>query len=159
MFRIRRLLLIFPAALLLAIGVSGCGGGGNDQVTAAELVQKADAICAKERGSFARIQAHPPPNASVAADQTNELIKVTQDANTQLRDLKPPDELQSSYDSYLEARDRVIDQMNRGKEAAQDQDSAAYGAAQAAVARDAQQRRKLARALGFKVCSASSATA
>jgi hypothetical protein len=159
MFRTRRFLLILPAVLLLAIVVLGCGGGGNDQVTAAELVQKADAICAKERGSFARIQAHPPPNASVAADQTDELIKATEDANSQLRDLKPPEELRSSYESYLAARDRVIDQMNRGKDAAQHQDSAVYGAAQAAVARDAPQRRKLARALGFRVCSASSATA
>jgi hypothetical protein len=159
MFRTRRLLPIIPAVLLLAIVISGCGGGGNDQVTAAELVQKADAICAKERSSFARIQAHPPPNASVAADQTDELIKATEDANSQLRDLKPPEELQSSYDRYLEARHRFIDQMSRGKDAAQDQDSAAYGAAQAAVARDAPERRKLARALGFKVCSASSATA
>jgi hypothetical protein len=159
MFLTRRFLLIIPAVLLLAVDASGCGGGGNDQVTAAELVHKADAICTKERGSFARIQAHPPPNASVAADQTDELIKATEDANSQLRDLKPPEELQSSYDRYIEARDRVIQQMNRGRDAAQDQDSTAYGAAQAAVARDAPQRRKLARALGFRVCSASSATA
>ncbi|HEY6638398.1 MAG TPA: hypothetical protein VIZ61_12010 [Solirubrobacterales bacterium] len=158
MFRAKRVLALIPAIAILSPGM-GCGGGGSERVTAAELVQRADAICAKERSSFARIQAHPPPNASVAAGQTDELIKVTKDANTQLRDLKPPEGLQSSYDSYLEARDRVIDQMHRGKDAAQDQDSAAYGAAQAAVARDATQRRKLARSLGLRVCSSSSATA
>jgi hypothetical protein len=49
--------------------------------------------------------------------------------------------------------------MKRGKSAAEDQDSAGYGAAQAAVARDASQRRKLARALGLKVCSGNAGTA
>ena len=158
MCRARSSLLVLPAVLILALGV-GCGGGGSERVTAAELVQRADAICSTERKSFARIQAHPPPNASVAADQTDGLIKATEQANARLRDLKPPEALQSSYDEYLEARGRVIEQMNRGKDTAQDQDSSAYGAAQAAVAREAPQRRKLARALGLRVCSSSSATA
>jgi hypothetical protein len=153
--------LLLPMALLAFSGtaLAACGGGGSERVSAAELVQKADAICTKERSSFARVQAHPPPNASVAGNQTDELIKATEDANAQLRDLKPPEGLQSSYDSYLEARDRVIEEMNRGKDAAEDRDSTAYGAAQAAVARGASQRRKLARSLGFKVCSSSPAGA
>jgi hypothetical protein len=142
---------------ILALGI-GCGGG-SERVTAAELVQKADTICGKERSSYQRVQAHPPPNASIAADQTGELIQATEDANSQLRDLKPPDELQASYDRYLEARDRVVDEMKRGRDAAEDQDSNAYGAAQAAVARGAPQRKKLAASLGLRVCSSSSATA
>jgi hypothetical protein len=147
-------------ALLVAIGVAlpGCGSG-SDRVSAAELTQRADEICGKERRSFGRIQAHAPPNASVAADQTDGLIKVTEDANSELRDLLPPEELESAYDRYLEARDRALDQLKRGRVAAEDQDSAAYGAAQAAAAREALERRKLAEALGLKVCSSSAATA
>jgi hypothetical protein len=155
-----RLRSIAPIALLVAVGmITGCGGGGSERVSAAELVHRADEICAKERSSFGRIQAHAPPNASVAADQTDELIKVSEDANSQLRDLKPPEALQSAYDRYLAARDRVIDQMKHGKDAAESQDSAAYGAAQGAVARDAPQRRKLAQSLGLQVCSRSPASA
>jgi hypothetical protein len=152
MFRAKRVLPLILGIAILSAG-AGCGGGGSETVSAVELVQKADAACAKERSSFARIQAHPPPNASVAADQTDELIKATQEANSELHDLKPPDELQSSYNAYLEARDRVVDQMKRGKSAAEDQDSAGYGAAQAAVARGAPQRRRLARAVGLHTCS------
>ena len=151
--------IAFVLFFVAAAPVAGCGGGGSEPVSAAELVQKADAICATESASFARIQAHAPPNASVAADQTAELIKVTQDTNSHLRDLKPPEGLQAAYDRYLQARDRVIEQMNRGRNAAQNQDSAAYGAAQAAVARDAPQRQKLAQALKLKVCSSSRASA
>jgi hypothetical protein len=159
MFRSRWIAVIaLSAASGMTLAACG-GGGGSEPVSAAELVQKADAACAKERSSFARIQAHPPPNASVAAEQTEELIKVTQDANTQLRDLEPPEGLRSAYGAYLEARDRVIDQMKRGQDAAQDQDSSGYGAAQATVARDAAKRRKLARAVGLRVCSSGPAGA
>jgi hypothetical protein len=147
----------------LAAGVvlpsCGGGGGGSEQVSAAQLVQKADAACRRERRSFDQIQAHPPPNASIAAAQTGELITATEKANSELRDLEPPDQLRADYDRYLDARSQVIEEMRRGQGAAEDQEAGAYGAAQAAVARDAPQRRKLARSLGFKVCSSSSATA
>jgi hypothetical protein len=152
---------IAPLLVSIATGVlAGCGGGsGSEQVSAAELVKRADAICAAEKASFNRVQAHPPPNAKIAAEQTDELVQATESASAQLRDLRPPQDLQSAYGRYLEARDRVIDQMNRGKDAAQDQDSAGYGAAQAAVAREAPERRKLARAVGLKVCGSSRASA
>jgi hypothetical protein len=155
-----RLRWIAAVASLVAIGMAlpGCGGG-SERVSAAELVQKADEICGKERSTYQRVQGHPPPNASIAADQTSELIQATEEANSRLRDLKPPEELQSNYDRYLEARGSVVDQMKRGRDAAEERNQAAYGAAQAAVARDAAERRKLARALGFKLCSSSSATA
>jgi hypothetical protein len=158
MFRASRSVLVIPAIALLAVHGGGCDGG-EDRLSAAELIQQGDEICGKERASFARIQENPPPNAPVAADQTTELIEVTRDANAQLRDLKPPEELQPAYDRYLEARNLALDQMKRGRDAAEERNSATYGAAQAAVARDAPERRKLAQALGLKVCSSSGATA
>ena len=149
--------LLAPTSTLAILALGGACGGGSDQVSAAELVQKGDSICRVERSSFARVQAHPPPNASVAADQTAELIQATERANSALRDLEPPDQLRSPYDRYLEARDRVVAEMKRGRDAAENQDSAVYGAAQAAVARDAPERHQLARALGLKVCGSSRA--
>jgi hypothetical protein len=139
---------------LVAVLLAGCGGGGgSEQVSASELVQRADAICATERASFDRVQAHAPPSAKVASEQTGELIQATETASSKLRELQPPDQLKAAYDRYLEARDRAVDRMKHGEDAADEEDSAAYGAAQAAVAREAPQRKKLARALGLKVCS------
>jgi hypothetical protein len=157
MFRAKWTLPLIPTIAILSLG-GGCGGG-SEQVTATQLVQRADAACRGERRSFDRIQAHPPPNASVAAAQTGELITATEKANSELRDLEPPDQLRAGYDRYLDARNQVVEEMRRGQAAAEDQEAGAYGAAQAAVARDAPQRRKLARSLGFKVCSSSPATA
>jgi hypothetical protein len=149
--------MVVPAFAILALG-AGCGGGKN-QVTAAELVQKADEICGMEQTKFSQIQAHPPANASVAADQTKELVRTAESADSQLGDLEPPDELRAPFESYLSARGRAIDQMKEGQDAAENQDSRAYGAAQAAVVRTATERRRLAGAVGLKVCSTNRGTA
>jgi len=153
MIRASRSLLVLPAVVILAIDGAGCGSS-KEQISAAELVQKADAICRTEQTKFDQIQAHPPANASIAADQTKELVGVTDTATSDLRDLEPPDELRSPYDAYLESRDDAADQMKRGQDAADDQDPSGYAAAQSAVAKSAPQRRKLAQAVGLKVCGA-----
>jgi hypothetical protein len=132
--------------------LAGCGGG-KEEVSAAELSQKGDQICREEQRRFGEIQEHPPPNASVAADQTKELIDVADAANSDLGDLEPPESIRDRYDEYLDARQRVIDQMKRGADAAESQDSADYAAAQNAVAKTDARRRDLAASLGFRVCS------
>jgi hypothetical protein len=143
--------ILLPLAAAAIIAVTGCGSG-KEQVSAAELVQKADRICRVEQTKFDRIQAHPPANAFIAADQTRELIEVAEAASSDLGELKPPEPLTSSFDRYLDARDRAVDEMRRGRDAAENQDSAGYAAAQTAVAKGAPQRRRLAGALGLRVC-------
>jgi hypothetical protein len=150
MIRRRRALVPVSAIAIAAVG-SGCGSS-KQQVSAAELVQKADAICRDEQAKFNQIQAHPPANASIASDQTNELIDVTSAASSDLRDLEPPGQLSAPYDAYLQARDDAVDQMKRGQDSAENQDSSGYSAAQTAVARSAARRHKLAAAVGLQVC-------
>ena len=140
------------AGLVAAAAAAGCGGG-KQQVSATELVQKGDAICRDEQSKFNEVQTQPPANASDATDQTKELVSAAEDANDNLDDLEPPASLQSRYSAYLDARDRATDQIQKGQDAAENQDSVAYGAAQSAVAQTAPQRSNLAGALGFKVCS------
>ncbi len=151
MTRSRWPLLVLPIALAGA-AISGCGGG-KEQVSPAALEQKADQACRAERAKFAQIQATPPANASEAADQTKALIRVAENTSSTIDDLEPPDALRSALDGYLGARGRAIDEMKKGQDAADNQDSRGYGEAQAAVVKSAPQRRKLARSLGFKVCS------
>jgi len=153
MFRDRRLFLLVPALAILSLGI-GCGGG-KEQVSAAELDQKADQICATEQTKFKQIQATPPANASEAADQTEQLIQAAESASSAIDDLEPPDALRGALDIYLGARDDAINKMKDGQNAAENQDSRTYGTAQAAVVKSAPERGKLAESLGFKVCSAS----
>jgi hypothetical protein len=154
MFRDRRVLLLAPTLAILSLGI-GCGGS-KQQVSAAELDQKGDQICSIERTKFNQIQAQPLANSTDAADQTKELIDVAETANSALDDLEPPDALRGALDIYLGARNDAIDLMKQGQDAAENQDSRAYDEAQAAVAKSATERKRLADSLGFKVCSASS---
>ena len=152
MLRGQRVLVAVALVAIVAL-VGGCGSG-KEEVTAAELVQRADGICRKEQAEFDQIQAQAPANASIAAQQTRELVDVTEAASSDLGDLEPPESLRDSYEGYLDARSRILDQMKRGQEAADKRDSAGYAAAQTAVARSAPERRRLADSVGLRVCGA-----
>lgn len=154
----RNLIAVLLAALASVAATAGCGGG-KQQVSAAELVQRGDQVCRTEHTKFSQVQAKPPANASVAADQTKQLVDAAKSAGSDLRDLEPPENIRPAYDRYLDVRDRATEEIKKGQDAAGNQDSRAYGAAQSAVANSAPERQKLARALGFKVCSQATAAA
>jgi hypothetical protein len=147
--------IAIASAALVTVAAAGCGGG-KQQVSAAELVQKGDAICRDEQGEFKRIQAAPLRNASDGADQAEALLGAARDAIDSLQDLEPPEPQQSAYDRYLDAKEHALQFFQQGKDAADDQNGRAYSAAQAAVARGAHERAKLAKAVGFKSCSQTS---
>ena len=151
MRRSKWIAFVVPPAIAVA-ALAGCGDGSNE-VSAAELVTMGDSICSQERNRFDEIQAAPLTSASVGAEQAGELLEVAEDAQAELRDLEPPEEIRETYERYLDARDRVSDLLARGKEAAEDKDGAAYGKAQETAAAGAPERAKLARELGFRVCS------
>lgn len=135
-----------------ALGAPGCGED-SEQVTPDELVSRGDAICAEGQRRFARMQADPPATAAVAADQTGELLEIATDSLNELRSIRPPDELRERYDAYLEARSRALELLEQGRDAAEDKDADAYAAAQTKAAAEQGERLRLARAVGFRVCS------
>jgi hypothetical protein len=144
--------LLTAAAALASVAVAGCGGG-SEEVSAEELVQEGDEVCGKVQERFAEIQAEPPASATEGAEQAGELLGVADDAQAELREIEPPEELRDRYDAYLDARESVSDALERGKQAAEDQDGEAYGKAQEEAVGGAPERRRLARELGFGVCS------
>jgi hypothetical protein len=153
-FPLRIFAVIASLALAAAVAVTECGGG-SEEVSAEELVQKGDDVCGNVQERFAEIQAAPPASATEGAEQAGELLGVADDAQGELRDLEPPEKLRDRYDAYLDARESVSDELERGKQAAEDQDGEAYGKAQEEAVGGAPERRKLARKLGFRVCSQS----
>ncbi|MDX6615118.1 MAG: hypothetical protein QOD60_209 [Solirubrobacterales bacterium] len=141
------------AAAFVAL-VSGCGGGGGGtQVSGPELITKGDELCRAEQQNFKQIQATPPANASAAADQTGQLVASAQKELDALRNLKPPGDLSSKYEAYLEAQQRALDLLEQGQKAAEQQDGNTYGKLQKQISDGAQKRHELARAVGFKNCS------
>jgi ElaB/YqjD/DUF883 family membrane-anchored ribosome-binding protein len=141
------------ASALLATAAAGCGGSDTGQVSAEELVSRADQICSEGRERFEEVQAESPSSASAAAEQTGELAQIAGDELDELREIRPPDELSEPYDDYLEARERALELLEQGRDAAEDKDADAYEAAQAKAAAEQDERLKLARAVGFEQCS------
>jgi hypothetical protein len=84
-----------PVSLLLAVSIPmafavGCGGG-PEQVSAAELVQKGDQICRQQQSRFTEIQAAPLVTASDGAEEAEALHEAAQESLDELRDLEPPE--------------------------------------------------------------------
>src|SRR4051812_42883678 len=151
MFRATWILSVLLAATALSLGEAGCGG--KEQVTAAELVQKGDQICRDEQNRFAEIQKAPLVSPSDGADQAEALGDAAKDAVHSLRDMEPPKPQRDVYHRYLDAKENALQYFDKGKEAADDRDGRAYSEAQAAVAAGASERARLAKSLGFKICS------
>lgn len=145
--------LCVAAAAVLAVAAAGCGDDSSEQLSADELVTRADEICAGGIDEFTAIQADSPSNAKEAEAQTSELVEVATDELSDLRELRPPEELRDPYEAYLEARGRALEQLERGRDAAADRDTEAYVAAQTKVTADQPQRIKLAKKVGLKTCS------
>ncbi|MBM3666837.1 MAG: hypothetical protein FJW90_05040 [Actinobacteria bacterium] len=136
----------------LALVAAGCGEDA-ERVSAEELIARGDAICVEGRREFERIQAQDAPNAVAVAAQVDALVEVATDELNELRTMRPPDELQERYDSYLAARGRALKLLLQGRDAAEAKDAEAYGRAQAKAAAEQQRRLELARAVGFEQCS------
>jgi hypothetical protein len=122
-------------------------------VSAEELVQRGDEICRDVERRFDEVQAEPLSTPRQGANQAGELLEVADEAQAELRDLEPPEEERDVYDLYLDERDEVSDLIQRGKDAAEAQDGAAFAEAQQEAAAGGAERRKLARQLGFELCS------
>jgi hypothetical protein len=147
---LRRALTI--SGLALAAVMPACGEDA-EQLSAQELISRGDELCREGRERFAEIQERAPVNATQAREQTEELVEVASDELDALRNLRPPEELRDSYESYLEARGSALERLEDGRDAAEDKDAEAYAEAQEEIAADAPARLKLARAVGFQVCS------
>ena len=140
------------SAALAALAGAGCGENG-DQVSEEELIARGDRICAEGQKRFAEVQAAAPQSAAVAAEQTEKLLQIATDSLNELRDIRPPEDLRERYDAYLEARARALELLAKGRNAAADEDAESYGRAQVRAAAEQKQRLRLARAVGFEVCS------
>jgi hypothetical protein len=142
------------AAALIAAVAAGCGSGdGDDRLDAAELVSRGDALCRSGQQRFDAIQKAEPATPREAARQTEELVGVAAAELDELRALRPPNEVSSAYDSYLAARAAALELLEKGRDAAADRNAERDSKAQAELAAGAAERRRLARAVGFEVCS------
>jgi hypothetical protein len=147
-----RTAIVLAALSALALAI-GCGGDDGEELTKEELIAQGDAICKEGREQFAQLQKDPPQSAAESAELTRQLIEITEEEIDALRDLNAPEDSQAALDDYIEAREEGLEILNRGLEAAEDEDATAYAEAQAQIARSQVDRARLAERVGFKECS------
>ena len=135
--------------LALALLLSACGG--DKQLTRADYVQRADAICADYNRKVAGLKTPRRPD---------EIVRFTDRALTELdtalddeRDLRPPPELEARKTRWLAAARKVRNDIAILRGAARKQDSVAIEAALEQGVKDDARSNALARKLGLKVCS------
>jgi hypothetical protein len=85
------------------------------------------------------------------------LVGISKNAVREFRALRPPATLKASYRAYLKAQEEVAGWDRDALRAAKEGDAAAYARARETRDETQEERKRLAEAVGFHVCSGSEA--
>ncbi len=143
------------AALLAAtVALAGSGCGGDEPLTRAEYVKQADAICTDYAARQAKLGG-PKDVGDIArvAEQTKPLIE---ERLEKLRELKPPKAVEDSAEEAFDLIERQLPKIDELEDAARAGDAARIRSIAASATKLDQQARAKTRAIGLKVCGASS---
>ncbi|MEJ7876065.1 MAG: hypothetical protein WKF62_05330 [Solirubrobacterales bacterium] len=129
------------------------GPFADDELSSAEFLSQADEICAQAHDDFLEIQSSTPQTADDAGVQVEALIEVAEAERAGVSELDPPASLDGGVADYLADRDKGIEILRDGLEAARADDVEAYEDAQAKLASEQKRRQNTAQKLGFNQCS------
>ena len=146
--------IVLGVAVLVALAVIfDLGPFADDDLSEQEFAAAGDEICAEAHDRFLDLQRTPPRTSGDAAELTRELASVAEEELEEIRDLPAPSSLDADVERYLAARERGIEVIRRGAEAADEREPEAYERLRTELARSQPARQRLARRLGFAVCS------
>jgi hypothetical protein len=172
---VRRATLIFVPLLVAALAAvaAGCGGGksssgGGGRLSKSEFISQADAAC----GDANKKVPSPPaelrsgtfdPTAEKGTDQQykafgdylGKVVTIFRGEVKKLKPIKPPAELQSTWDKALSTLSKAIDEIDEASSAAKSGDRATVKDKLAESDKNGSAADKLARQLGLKVCGSS----
>jgi signal transduction histidine kinase len=141
------------AVLALLAAVFNLGPFREPELTSSKLIAQGDEICRKAHVAFADLQRHLPRTAAEAAELTGRLIDIAGDEADELESLNGPPEFDAQVEDYVAAREDGIEAMRAGRAAAEDRDTQGYKQEQAEVADSQRDRHRIARDIGFAICS------
>lgn len=146
--------ILGAVALLVVIAiVFDLGPFDEDELSVPEFLSQADEICSKAHDEFLDIQKSAPRTADEAESISQALVEVAEEEAESIRALAEPATVTEPLNRYLTARERGIEILRTGIEAAKDEDPDAYEKAQAKLARSQPDRRRAAQEIGFNECS------
>ncbi|HEU4705733.1 MAG TPA: serine/threonine-protein kinase [Solirubrobacterales bacterium] len=127
-------------------------------ITAAALIAKGDEICTDSQETYKSYRAEFPNGENEASvGYSRLLVGISSEAVRRFDELKPPPGLKKSYDAYVKSQKQVAQWDKDALKAAEKEDPTAYLAAREDRNATEEERRQLAEAVGFHVCSGSEA--
>jgi hypothetical protein len=137
----------------LAVVAAACGG--SDRLSKSEFISQADSICAKyEQKIRSAMQGIPAGNEAQLADAIERVLPVIRTGNGELRDLKPPENLQDRYDRWMQIGDDEVTAARKLHDALREGDRQGVQSAFADLQKaDAQQDRLAREELGLTGCA------
>jgi hypothetical protein len=142
---------LFAGLLLLAVAGCGGGGGGSDRLTREELAKKADAICTEYESKVDALK--DPQSFAELAAYAHSAHRALSDGLSDLRELEPPTDLESRYDSWVGAGDRALARIDELQKAAVKKDQLQIQKLVAAANREDNESDRLATELGMVECA------
>jgi hypothetical protein len=131
---------------------------GPPALSRSQLIAQGDAICENSQAKYASYRESIPTGEeepNVAYSQL--LVGISSSAVGEFHSLRPPPALASRYAAYVRAQEEVAGWDRDALKAAQEGDAAAYAEARATRDETQEERKQLAEAVGFHVCSGSEA--
>ncbi len=169
-------LVAILAVVIAAIALSGSSGEGSGvtgattvkeetkpkqaqkpepkTLTSSELIAKGDAICTASREKFLSYRDEFPSGESEPSVGYSELlVGISTKAVGRFKQLVPPSQSRQAYERYVKSQEEVKGWDEDALAAAEAGDETAYLAARETRNRTDPERKQLAEAVGFKVCS------
>ena len=161
-------MLVFALAVALAATAAGCGGGGGggggERLTKSEFVSKADGICDKankkvpQPPSELRNGFDPATKKGTDAqykkfgDYVGKIVKIFRGEVDELQGIKPPTNLQDTYDKALATLGEAVNELGEASDAAKSGDRDEVKDKLAESDKHGNEANKLAKQLGLTVC-------
>jgi len=171
--------LVSAAAIAIAVLALGSGGGGGESggeatattvageeptsggkeprprpasLSRSQLIDRADQVCAESKDRYNEIY-DPESEFSTDVPYAEALVRIARPRIRGLRQLTPPPALAGPYGKYVEAQERVLATDEEALTAARQGDDAGVKAARARRDSEDALRERIAREIGFEVCS------
>ena len=146
----RRPVALLAGALTVLLAACGGGSGQEEQLTADQFRQQADAICKQYED---RIDALGNPRSLAdLGDFVERAVPIIEEGNGKLRALQPPEELADDWSRAMELQDQNLGVAKDLEQAIQDKDTPKVQELLAKLdATDAQSNR-IARSMGLEEC-------
>jgi uncharacterized protein YicC (UPF0701 family) len=149
---------VLAAVLVLAVACGGDDGGGDAELTQAQVIERGDDICREAQSRVDDLDAlNQDPFAAdtdreAFVDAIDEATEATRDALDELRQLDGPDDLDELLSEIYELREEALADIQEAKAAVEDDDQETAVERFEAGGAKMEEADTLANEAGFEVC-------